>query len=64
MQGLRSHSIQVVYGELEEEYSGEERGAASGSCSGRSRMLLTEKLNLLLAAAMSSHSACFSFFFS
>lgn len=52
MQGLRSQSIQELYGELEEqeEYSGEDRGAASGSCSGRSRMLLTEKLNLVGAA--------------
>ncbi len=55
MQGLRSQSIQEVYGELEEqeEYTGEDRGAASASCSGKSRMLLTEKLNLVGAAIAS-----------
>lgn len=54
IQGLLSHSIQAVNGELEEqENSGDERGAASTSRSGKSKMLLTEKLNLV-GAAMSS----------
>lgn len=54
IQGLLSHSIQAVYGELEEqENSAEDRGAASTSRSGKSKMLLTEKLNLV-GAAMAS----------
>lgn len=57
IQGLLSLSIQAVYGELEEqENSGEERGAASTSRSGKSKMLLTEKLNLV-GAAMASRFA-------
>lgn len=62
MQGLRSQqSIQEVYGELDEHEEaheeeeeevnpGEDRGPASVSCSGRSKMLRTEKLNLVAAA--------------
>lgn len=54
IQGLLSHSIQAVNGDLEEQENiEEERGASSISRSGKSKMLLTEKLNLV-AAAMAS----------
>ena len=52
-QGLGSLSIHEEYGELEQEWAGDGCGMIWPSCSGKSRMLLTEKLNFVEAAMTS-----------